>query len=59
VIFSPGRGMVAKKGLLMLTATELMHEAWLRVSKDDEPRRENRRHFHTFFVVVKNGFCAL
>lgn len=39
------RGMVATNGLQTLTATALVHEAWLRVSKDDEPRWENRRHF--------------
>jgi len=39
------RGMVASNGLQTLTATALVHEAWLRVSKDDEPRWENRRHF--------------
>ncbi|MGV3658843.1 MAG: ECF-type sigma factor [Prosthecobacter sp.] len=39
------RGMVATNGLQTLTATALVHEAWLRVSKDGEPRWENRRHF--------------
>lgn len=39
------RGMVAGNAQQTLTATALVHEAWLRVSKDDEPRWENRRHF--------------
>ncbi len=37
--------MVATNGLQTLTATALVHEAWLRVSKDSGPRWENRRHF--------------
>jgi RNA polymerase sigma factor (TIGR02999 family) len=39
------RGMVATNGLQTLTATALVHEAWLRVSKVTSPRWENRRHF--------------
>lgn len=39
------RGMVATNGLQTLTATALVHEAWMRVSKDTSPRWENRRHF--------------
>ena len=40
------RGMLASEsGPQTLTATALVHEAWLRVSKSDEPQWENRRHF--------------
>jgi len=39
------RGMVAANAQQTLTATALVHEAWLRVSKDTAPRWENRRHF--------------
>lgn len=39
------RGMVATNGLQTLTATALVHEAWMRVSKETSPRWENRRHF--------------
>jgi RNA polymerase sigma factor (TIGR02999 family) len=39
------RGMVARDGLQTLTATALVHEAWLRVTKGEEPRWESRRHF--------------
>ncbi|MBX7208688.1 MAG: sigma-70 family RNA polymerase sigma factor [Verrucomicrobiaceae bacterium] len=39
------RGMVAREGLQTLTATALVHEAWLKVSKDDESKWESRRHF--------------
>ena len=39
------RGMVVTNGLQTLTATALVHEAWLRVSRNDGPRWENRRHF--------------
>lgn len=39
------RGMVASNGLQTLTATALVHEAWLRVSKSEQPQWENRRHF--------------
>jgi RNA polymerase sigma factor (TIGR02999 family) len=37
--------MVATNGLQTLTATALVHEAWMRVSKETSPRWENRRHF--------------
>jgi len=39
------RGMVAGDSQQTLTATALVHEAWLRVSKDSAPRWESRRHF--------------
>lgn len=39
------RGMVAREGLQTLTATALVHEAWLRVSKDEQSKWESRRHF--------------
>lgn len=39
------RGMVARDGLQTLTATALVHEAWLRVSKDENSKWESRRHF--------------
>ena len=39
------RGMVAANAQHTLTATALVHEAWIRVSKDTSPRWENRRHF--------------
>ncbi|MBL9114376.1 MAG: sigma-70 family RNA polymerase sigma factor [Verrucomicrobiaceae bacterium] len=39
------RSMVAGDGLQTLTATALVHEAWLRFSKDDQMQWENRRHF--------------
>ncbi|MEK0450822.1 MAG: hypothetical protein RL088_3090 [Verrucomicrobiota bacterium] len=40
------RGMMASEsGPMTLTATALVHEAWLRVSKDDLAKWENRRHF--------------
>jgi RNA polymerase sigma factor (TIGR02999 family) len=40
------RGMMsAEAAPQTLTATALVHEAWLRVSKDDSPLWENRRHF--------------
>lgn len=39
------RGMVAGDAHQTLTATALVHEAWMRVSKDAAPRWENRRHF--------------
>lgn len=39
------RGMVASNAQHTLTATALVHEAWIRVSKDTSPRWENRRHF--------------
>ena len=39
------RGMVAANGLQTLTATALVHEAWMRVSKETSPCWENRRHF--------------
>lgn len=39
------RGMVAGDAQQTLTATALVHEAWMRVSKDSAPRWENRRHF--------------
>ncbi len=37
--------MAGECGAHTLTATALVHEAWLRVSKDDHPQWENRRHF--------------
>lgn len=37
--------MVARDGLQTLTATALVHEAWLRVSKDENSKWESRRHF--------------
>ena len=39
------RGMMRSDGLQTLSATALVHEAWLRVSKSQEPQWENRRHF--------------
>jgi RNA polymerase sigma factor (TIGR02999 family) len=39
------RGMMQSDGLQTLSATALVHEAWLRVSKSEEPQWENRRHF--------------
>jgi RNA polymerase sigma factor (TIGR02999 family) len=39
------RGLIRTEGLQTLTATALVHEAWLRVSKDNGPQWENRRHF--------------
>jgi RNA polymerase sigma factor (TIGR02999 family) len=39
------RGMVNSEAPQTLTATALVHEAWLRVSRDGTPRWENRRHF--------------
>ncbi|HBJ87166.1 MAG TPA: RNA polymerase subunit sigma-24, partial [Verrucomicrobiales bacterium] len=39
------RGMVAANAQQTLTATALVHEAWMRVSTDAAPRWENRRHF--------------
>lgn len=39
------RGLIRTDGLQTLTATALVHEAWLRVSKDSGPQWENRRHF--------------
>jgi RNA polymerase sigma factor (TIGR02999 family) len=40
------RGMMAAEaGPQTLTATALVHEAWLRVSKNDAQQWENRRHF--------------
>lgn len=39
------RGMVAANTQQTLTATALVHEAWMRVAKDTSPRWENRRHF--------------
>lgn len=39
------RGLIRTDGLQTLTATALVHEAWLRVSKSQEPQWENRRHF--------------
>ena len=40
------RGQMAREsGAQTLTATVLVHEAWLRVSKDDGAQWENRRHF--------------
>lgn len=39
------RGMVTPAGAQSLTATALVHEAWLRVTKNDEPQWESRRHF--------------
>jgi RNA polymerase sigma factor (TIGR02999 family) len=39
------RGLIRTEGLQTLTATALVHEAWLRVSKDNGPLWENRRHF--------------
>ncbi|WP_395749864.1 ECF-type sigma factor [Prosthecobacter sp.] len=39
------RRMVAANAQQTLTATALVHEAWMRVAKDREPRWENRRHF--------------
>lgn len=38
-------GMMHSDGLQTLTATALVHEAWLRVSKSEAPQWENRRHF--------------
>ncbi len=37
--------MAAESGPQTLTATALVHEAWLRVSKHGEPQWESRRHF--------------
>ncbi len=37
--------MAAESGPQRLTATALVHEAWLRVSKHGEPQWESRRHF--------------
>ncbi len=37
--------MAAENGPQTLTATALVHEAWLRVSKDGQPQWESRRHF--------------
>ena len=37
--------MAAESGPQTLTATALVHEAWLRVAKDDGPQWESRRHF--------------
>lgn len=37
--------MVATNGPHTLTATALVHEAWLRVSRERGPRWENQRHF--------------
>lgn len=39
------RGMMHSDGLQTLSATALVHEAWLRVSKSEQPQWENRRHF--------------
>ena len=40
------RGHMAREsGAQTLTATALVHEAWLRVSKDSGPQWESRRHF--------------
>ena len=40
------RGHMAREsGLQTLTATALVHEAWLRVSKDEAQQWESRRHF--------------
>lgn len=39
------RGMMKSDGLQTLSATALVHEAWMRVSKSEEPQWENRRHF--------------
>jgi RNA polymerase sigma factor (TIGR02999 family) len=39
------RGMVAGDAQQTLTATALVHEAWMRVSKDTASHWENRRHF--------------
>lgn len=39
------RGMMHSDGLQTLSATALVHEAWLRVSQSDGPQWENRRHF--------------
>ena len=40
------RGHMAREsGLQTLTATALVHEAWLRVSKDEGQQWESRRHF--------------
>lgn len=39
------RGMVAGDAQQTLTATALVHEAWMRVSRDRAPRWESRRHF--------------
>jgi RNA polymerase sigma factor (TIGR02999 family) len=37
--------MAAESGPQTLTATALVHEAWLRVAKDGQPQWESRRHF--------------
>ncbi|MBP7949453.1 MAG: sigma-70 family RNA polymerase sigma factor [Verrucomicrobiales bacterium] len=39
------RGIMAAEPAQTLSATALVHEAWLRVSQDGGPRWENRRHF--------------
>ena len=39
------RGMMAAEQAQTLSATALVHEAWLRVSKSGAPQWENRRHF--------------
>lgn len=39
------RGMVAREGLQTLTATALVHEAWLNVSKSGQSKWQSRRHF--------------
>lgn len=39
------RKMMVSHAQQTLTATALVHEAWMRVSKDAAPRWENRRHF--------------
>jgi RNA polymerase sigma factor (TIGR02999 family) len=37
--------MMAAEGAQTLTATALVHEAWLRVSRDEGQHWKNRRHF--------------
>ncbi|MBK8038245.1 MAG: sigma-70 family RNA polymerase sigma factor [Verrucomicrobiaceae bacterium] len=37
--------MAGESGLQTISATVLVHEAWLRVSRDKEQRWESRRHF--------------
>lgn len=51
------RGMVAENARQTLTATALVHEAWLRVSKGAAPRWENRRHF--FRAAAQAMRCVL
>jgi RNA polymerase sigma factor (TIGR02999 family) len=39
------RGMMSAERLQTLSATALVHEAWLRVARDEAPAWQNRRHF--------------